>query len=331
MKRTVLFLLLLCICLSASACGDEAATGESSAPVSVAESTPVSTEENASSQSPDESADVSDGECGTDMIPPAFVDAVDGVLPPVSHDQGEEIDLLAGIQVMDDNGDFEPTVEITDDGGYDPNVPGTYTITITAQDGFENKATATMEVTVIAVIKTEKITLSGLTFITDSADALSYTAAGTSFRTKDVVQVMDKDTFVAQYNQYSADHTNNGGTPYFPNGVIVILDKDNRIVQVRIAAGDTFQIDADGSVKTSGFAWTNSIDASSGGGMFKGILSDLEKLIPDGGTLLFVGNPGDQQARIGLIRGLFFSGYESGAITADQQDVFPAGAVLEWN
>jgi hypothetical protein len=65
--------------------------------------------------------------------------------------------------------------------------------------------------------------------------------------------------------------------------------------------------------------------------MFKGILGDLEKLIPDGGTLLFVGNPGEQQARIALIRALFCSGYESGALTADQQDVFPAGAELEWN
>lgn len=335
MKRIGLFLLLVCICLSAVACGEEATTTESTPNGTPTESAPASTEESTSSDSPavskDSSADVSDGECGTDLIPPAFVDAVDGVLPPLTHNQGEEIDLLAGIQIMDDNGDFEPTVEITDDGGYDPNVPGTYTVTFTAQDGFENKSTATMEITVVAVIKTEKITLSGITFDTTSTDALSYSAAGTFFRTKDIVQVMDKDTFVSQYNKYSADHTNNGGTPYFPNGVIVILDGENRIVQVRIAAGDTLQIDADGSVKTSGFAWSNSIDAANGGGMFKGILGDLETLIPDGGTLMFVGNPGEQQSRIALIRALFCSTYESGALTVDAQDVFPAGAVLEWN
>lgn len=335
MKQLGLFLLLLCVCLAAVSCTEEPADTQSSPAPSTAQSTPVSTEDSTpESETPDvsetPSEDVSDGECGTDLTPPAFVDAVDGVLPPLTHNQGEEIDLLAGIQIMDDNGDFEPRLEITDDGGYDPDVPGTYIITFTAQDGFENKSTATMEVTVKAVIKTEKITLSGITFDTTSTDALSYSAAGTFFRTKDIVQVMDKDEFIRQYNQYTADHTNNGGVPYFPNGVIVILDENNRIVQVRIAAGDTFQINADGSVQTSGFAWTNSIDASAGGGMFKGILSDLEKLIPGGGTLLFVGNPGEQQARIGLIRALFFSGYESGALTADQQDVFPAGAELIW-
>ena len=230
MKRICLFLLLVCVCLAAVSCGEETAT-ESTPNGTPTESAPTSTEESTSSNvSQTPSQETSDGECGTDLIPPAFVDAVDGVLPPLTHNQGEEIDLLAGIQVMDDNGDFEPTVEITDDGGYDPNVPGTYTVTFTAQDGFENKSTATMEITVVAVIKTEKITLSGITFDTTSTDALSYSAAGTFFRTKDIVQVMDKDTFVSQYNQYSADHTNNGGTPYFPNGVIVILDGEDRIV-----------------------------------------------------------------------------------------------------
>ncbi len=336
MKRICLFLLLLCLCLSAAACGDETATTESTPDSTSVESTPVSTEESipaddTSSDAPAVSEDVSDGECGTDMIPPAFVDAVDGVLPPLAHNQGEEIDLLAGIEIMDDNGDFTPTLEITDDGGYDPDVPGTYTVTFTATDGFCNSATATMQVTVKAVVQTEKITLSGLTVEVDRADALAYTSSGTAFRAKDALQVMDKDVFVSQYNQYSAEHTNNGSVPYFPNGVIVILDKENQIVQVRIAAGDTFQIDADGSVKTSGFAWTNAIDEANGGGMFKGILTDLETLIPEGGTLLFTANPGEQQTRIALLRGLFFSGYESGAITADQQDVYPAGAELEWN
>ena len=115
MKRICLFLLLVCVCLAAVSCGEETAT-ESTSTQSTAVSTDTSSAATEESKDSQTSQTVSENDdCGTDLIPPAFVDAVDGVLPPLTHNQGEEIDLLAGIQVMDDNGDFEPTVEITDE------------------------------------------------------------------------------------------------------------------------------------------------------------------------------------------------------------------------
>lgn len=312
-KKLFALFILLSLCLCAVSC-DTDAGGESDLPSAVSEN---------------ESDCVSDNTVKADTIPPAFIDAEDGVLPAVKHGIGEEFSA-ENIVVRDNSTpDDEITVTVTDNGGYDPNVPGTYTFTVQATDASGNSATVTVEVTVEdnTAVQVKSIVLDN--YAVNSETALSYTSSGTSFRTADVIQVMDKATFVSQYNQYSADHTNNGNVPFFPNGVIIITDADYNIVQVRIAAGENIQMDSDGTVKNSGFNWTNSIDAANGGGMFKGIIKDLDTLIPDGGYLFFVGNPGDQTCRTFLIRSLFCSTYESGGITVDACDVDISNAKIE--
>ena len=331
LKRSVLCILLCALCLMAVACG-ETANESSVATSSVVEN---ATSEESKEESKEESVVSDESAESKDTIPPAFVGVTDGKLDPVTVDCGEialeQLLEIVEIKVADNVTATENiTVEITDDGGCDFAIAGVYTVTIGATDEAGNTASATVEITVREVISAETITLGDdIPYVTDVADALSYTSAGTSFRKTDIVCVLDKDDFVSQYNQFTADHTNNGGVPFFPNGVIVILDQNDTIVQVRIAAGETLQIDKNGT-KNSGLAWNNTIDAANGGGMFKGILSDLETLIPDGGKLLFVGNPADQLCRAALIRTLFFSDYESGAISAGQQDVYPIGAVVEF-
>ena len=330
-KRMILFMLLCVFCLTAVSCGEtqqEPSVTGSSETASV----PSQTENTVS----EESVASEESIAPKDAIPPAFVGATDGKLDPVTVDCGEialeELLELVEIKVADNvTAEADIVLAIADAGGCDLAVAGVYTVTISATDEASNSATATVEVTVRAAISASTIVLGDeISYVEGRADALSYTSSGTAFRTSDTVCVLGKDDFVSQYNQYAADHTNNGGVPFFPNGVIVILDQNDVIVQVRIAAGETIQIDADGT-KNSGFAWSNSLDEANGGGMFKGILSDLGTLIPDGGKILFVGNPGDQKCRLALIRALFLSSYESGAIAAEQQDVYPIGAVVEFS
>ncbi len=314
MKR-ILLLLLTTVLLLAS-CGEAApapneSSAENSSESSVAES---STEESA----------------GGDTIPPAFVDAKNGKLPSVSHDAGSALDLLEGVEAMDNVTATEDLqLSITNEGGYDPDIPGTYTVTVAVTDEAGNKTEATVEVTVRPVYEKITLTLGGdLPYVENDTSALVYTSSGTSFRTDDVIQVMDKDFFLEEYNAHKAEHTNNGTVPFFPNGVIVIVDENNLIVQVRIACGDTVQINSDGSVKTSGLSWTNSLDATSGGGMFKGLAAELDSIIPNGGKLLFVGNPGNYTCRTLLIRTLFSSEYVTGALNLSGQDIHPIGGTL---
>lgn len=331
-KRIVLCLLLCALCLLA-ACGEPSETDTSSAASSV-ESVVSEAESSVAEESStvEESSAAEESTEAKDVIPPAFVGITDGKLPAVTHEVGEDVlGELTKVTVADNVTAAEKiVVEIADDGGYDASVPGVYTLTISATDEAGNTATATVEITVREAVSEQVFTIGGdIPYVTGRADALSYTTSGTAFRAADKVCVLDKEEFVSQYAQYTADHTNNGGVPYFPNGVIVILDENNTIVQVRIAAGEMLQIDKNGT-KNSGLSWNNAIDAANGGGMFKGILSDLDTLIPDGGKLMFVGNPADQLCRTGLIKMLFCSSYESGALTSSQQDVYPIGATVEF-
>ena len=168
----------------------------------------------------------------------------------------------------------------------------------------------------------------GIEYSLNESGALAYTSSGTAFRASDVIQVMDKDFFVTEYNAHKAEHTNNGGVPFFPNGVLIVTDEDFGIVQLRISAGSDIQGERDGALG-SDISWNNAIDAAAGGGMFKGFIDELDSIIPDGGYVIMVGNPGDALCRAYLIKSLFCSTYVSGAIAADSMDVDIAGARIE--
>ncbi|MBO4366947.1 MAG: hypothetical protein J5843_04740, partial [Clostridia bacterium] len=167
-------------------------------------------------------------------------------------------------------------------------------------------------------------------FDINDATALAYTSSGTSFRTKDRIQIMEASFFLEQYDLHANEHTNNGKVPYFPNGVLLLVDPDHNILEARIAAGALFERGKDGKWKTEGLSWTNAIDAGSGGGLFKGIREEVPKVLKDGGYLLFCGNIGDQVCRISLIRSLLVSGYQSGAISPDSIDVPASVRTIAW-
>lgn len=320
MKRILVLLIAAALVFSFAACDQIPAddqSGQQSETVSEADQ---------SAPEKDESKDPTG-----DNIPPAFLDATDGKLDDISHNVGEEIDLTAGIVVRDNvTADSDIVITVSDDGGYDKDTAGEYTVTIQAEDAAGNKSTVTVKVIVNSVVATGSIVLGEeVEYQFNTEDALMYTASGTKFRSSDVIQVLEKDVFVQQYNAYSEGHTNNGGVPFFPNGVLVVCDSEYKIVQVRIAAGENIQINKDGSVVNSGFAWTNSLDADNGGGMFKGFIDEIDSLIPDGGYVLIVGNPDPQSCRAYLIKNLFYSEYVSGGITKDNCDVNITNAKIE--
>ncbi|MEG2117730.1 MAG: DUF5011 domain-containing protein, partial [Clostridia bacterium] len=258
--------------------------------------------------------------------PPAFLNASNGKLAPIEHKKGEEVDLLQGVIARDNlTKDADVVVMIANNGGYDKNLPGTYTITIQAEDEAKNKSTVTRAVT---VIDKTPVKISELSIGTEQSpysynekDALSYTSSGTKFRAKDVIQVMTKEFFVDEYKKHTAEHTNNGLIPFFPNGVLVVIDNDMKIQQVRIAAGENIQINSDGKLKTSELSWTNSLDAANGGGLFKGLILEIESIIPDGGYVIAVGNEAPEACRKFLISHLLYSAYAGGGVAADNKDI----------
>ena len=317
-KKLLALILALSMCLIFAACNSE------------------SDENKPEDESKEETSEVSkeiskeESDVQKDTIPPAFTDAKDGKLPPVTHKVNEDVDISKDIKVCDnETPDGEIVLTIKDDGGYDKAVAGEYTIILEATDKAGNKATASMTVTVLPSNEAGNIEIGkgDIKVQYNQEDALEYTDAGTRFRSYDIIQVMEKDFFKEQYKKHSSEHTNNGKVPFFPNGVIVITDKDFTIIQVRIAAGANIQIEKDGTA-TDNVPWNSAIDAEKGGGMFKNFPKDLDKLIPDGGYVYMVGNPGEQLCRKFLIQNLFYSGYESGAIELSNKDMEIAGAKL---
>ncbi len=128
MKKWFLFLLSAVLLLSA--CGEAApAPAESSADVS--SEAPVSTE--------------------PDTEPPVL--RINKSVREVTIKKGEEFDLMNGVTAKDDvDGKIVDRVEIND-GGFDPNVPGVYTIGYFVTDSAGNAAEAVFRT--ITVVETE--------------------------------------------------------------------------------------------------------------------------------------------------------------------------------
>lgn len=258
-----------------------------------------------------------------DTIAPLFLDSIAGVLPPLTHKVGEEVDFISSLRVTDNVDQDDMIVEIYDTGGYLATRPGIYVVTISATDTSGNRALVEKRITVydVEVVTFDAFVIedAGSEYILNSETALNYTSSGTAFRSIDMIQIMDKDFFVAQYNLKSLDHTNNGGVPYLPHGVVLLLDQNKNIKHLRIAPN--IELDETGLIKSTNLDWTNSIDQVNGGGNFKNILQKIEELIPDGGYVVFTGAAGDQNAKKFLIQNLYSSQYTSGVVSSDHYDI----------
>jgi len=196
---------------------------------------------------------------------------------------------------------------------------------------FIDPSAVTFELSTIVVETIQAIVIgdSYTEYVYNDTTALEFTSSGTSFRSNPLVQLMTKEFFIAEFNEHKVEHTNNGSVPYFPNGVIVITDANMNVKLIRLAVGITVEVNAEGVLTSTGLTWTNGVDATNGGGNFKGIVEALESAIPDGGFIMFAGNAAPETGRKFLTQNFFYSGYVSGAVTLNQYDANISALTIE--
>lgn len=260
-----------------------------------------------------------------DSIPPAFMGAISGQLPSVTHLQTVEVNLLEGIVARDNVDGFDVTITV-DTNDYDKDVAGEYTVTYTAEDKSGNQTSINR---LIVVQEALDATLNAAVIGDDWVefafnDPLALEAAGTfgaTFRQQDKLHVMDKAFFAAQLLEHASDYPNNNGIPVFPYGSLIITDKDFNIIHVRLQTGVYLQLDVvsgETVLTHTDVAWNQANTGIAGGSLFTGV----EALIPEDGFVMFASSVDAQKARIFLVSNLFHSGYTGGATVRDNQDVF---------
>ncbi|WP_025724742.1 hypothetical protein [Acholeplasma granularum] len=258
---------------------------------------------------------------------PIFVDAVDGFLIPIEHLQHVYEDLLKDIIVTDNYSKSEDIKLIVSDfGGYNKDISGQYTITISATDESLNTSLIKRKVIVAESFSIDEAKLYLNNKVTahsfNEVDALSYQASGTKFRSKDMIQVMSKSFFIEEFNRHKSNHINNNSIPYFPNGVIIVVDMASNIKHVRLAIGKTAEINSLNEMRTGDdLSWKVALDGVNGGGMFKDFVPRLDEFIPDDGFIIFVGTVGQELGRRLLTNTIFDSTYITGAIEYEKRNV----------
>ncbi len=268
-----------------------------------------------------------------DIISPVFIGLINGELGPLKHKEGEEINLLKDINVID-NISRDVNLSIIDYGGYDKSNRGVYTIIVGAKDEVGNMATVNRKITVYGT-KTQtfaalKINDEAIKYHFNNPTALKYTSSGTAFRLTDDIYVMTKEFFINEYNEHKNEHISNGNVPLLIHGVVMILDNDFKVKTLRIASGLTVEINGNGELKTSHLSWTNSLDEINGGGNLKGIIQDIENLIPNGGYVVFTSNKDEAKGKKFLIKNLYDSSYDGGSITVDSFNADIKNAKIEF-
>lgn len=256
-----------------------------------------------------------------DKVAPAFMGAIGGMLPTLTHLQTREVDLLDGVQARDnvDNYDVTITVDVKD---YNKDVAGTYTITYQAEDKSGNKTSIDRDVVVEEALD---VTLDAAVIGDDWVeyvynDDAAFENAGTygaRFRQVDKLFVMSKEFFSAQVLEHGSEYPTNGNLPLLPYGSLIVTDKDHNIVHARFQTGVFLQMDVvDGQTVTShtDVVW----NTGGGGSLFTGV----EEVIPEGGYIMFIAPADPQKARVFLVSNLFYTGYTGGAVTKDAQDIF---------
>lgn len=261
-----------------------------------------------------------------DTIAPYFeyANAQSGKLPDVETLQYVEVDLLSlDYLSIIDNYDTNLTATIENDGGFNYEVSGKYTVTYAVTDSSNNKTTATRDITVTPGIKyvedVLKINGESHAAVMNDQDALVDSGSGLHLRLKNVIQVMTKEFYLQQIELNTSSYTNNGGAPYLPFGVAVVLDADYKPVLVRNA---TYAIEA---VKTDAgwelhkgqdltFVDKSAPDANEPVGVLGG---NFASYIPDGGYVLLAGAPlgGNlDTCKIFLIKNLLSDTFNGGAL-----------------
>lgn len=264
---------------------------------------------------------INDNNQDIDTIPPLFLETVNGELSKIRHSKGDTINLLNNIKVID-NLSEEVSLSIVDYGGYDKDQAGKYKISIQAQDEAGNISiiNRTVEVYYSTTITYDALVINGqgINYSYNDSTSLNFSSSGALFRKNDIIQVMEKEFFVEQYIREKDRYTNNGKVPYFPHGVVLLLDSDMRLKHLRIAPN--IEVNENGET-TLATIWNNSLDNINGGGLFKEILSATNHCLPNGGYIIFAPSYGDDLSKNYLIKNLYYSDYQGGNLSINDYNV----------
>lgn len=253
-----------------------------------------------------------------DEIAPLFVNASNNELPKIRHKVGEEVDLLQNITVIDDVSE-EVELAISNDGGYDNQNPGRYLITIEAKDeaGNTSYATRVIEVYYLTTVKYDALVINdaGIEYELNNSLAFESVSGSPRFRNTDIIQVMTKDFFLSELDRVKSSYNDNGGIPYLSSGVVVLLDSNMKVIQMRLAPN--IEVDKDGNAVLA-TNWTNS-KTSTGGGNFKGIVDVINSL--NASYVVFAPNHGSNKAKNFLIQNLYYSEFDGTNLSIFNKDI----------
>lgn len=278
-----------------------------------------------------------------DTIAPLFVNAQNGVLPAQSHLQYAKYDVSTFDYLnVRDNYDQELKVTVKDLGNYNPEVAGTYTITYSCKDSSGNESIATSTLTVepaikytVDVLKIDDDNKHPVQFNNDTA--LTDDGSGLTLRGREELQLMTKDFYLEQVTKNSNQFMTNGGVPFLPYGVAVVLDSEMRPVLVRNAAyaieavyeNGEWHLLKNGTIIVDGVdvdVKLNFIDSSAPSASGVGILGgNFESYIPDGGYVVLAGSPlggSLDTAKIFLLKNLLDSTFTGGALAWTGVEIF---------
>ena len=265
-----------------------------------------------------------------DTISPYFEYANSQTNKLPSHEMLQYTDCdLTALEYLSviDNYDKDLVATVADDGGFNKDVAGTYTVTYLVKDSSGNETTAQRDIMVNPAVKyiEDVLKINGESHSAKYNDetALKDEGSGLLLRTQNTVFVMSKEFYNAQIEANSASYSKNGGSPFLPYGVAVILDANFKPVLVRNAA---YAIEAIYDAENS--TWNlhkgqdlTFVDSTTPSASAVGILGgNFQSYIPEGGYVLLAGSAlgGNLDTnKIFLIKNLLASSFGGGALAWD--------------
>lgn len=293
-----------------------------------------------------------------DDVAPYFQNTVPGVseqmLPEMSFLQySENVELLDDIcKVVIDNYDApsDLVVTVSELNGFNTEKEGTYKVTYKVTDKQGNFSTAVRNIVVKPAVKwiEDVISINGMSHPVLFNNSLAFEKdvnQGANMRGQDQIQLMTKEFYLEQIERLKDVWSNNGGVPFLPYCVLVVLDEDFKPVLVRNATYALEAIKENGEWKllkngtmqypdgTSEVVSTTFKDGAAPSADGVGICGgNLTSYIPDGGYVMIgsASKGGTQDlGKILIIKNLLNSDFGGGALTWDPMETYALGLLKD--
>lgn len=234
MKKILMFLLLGLTVFTLGACSNED---------EVKQDDPTTEEDKKDEDKDDPSTDDD-----KDTLAPSFDGISGGKLSEIKLLKGDTVDLLKDVKLRDNNTPSDKIeLKVTDNGGFNKDVVGVYTITYTATDEAKNASTAKRDINVVDTYVTDYngIDINGKTFPMlyngKTADGTEIGLQGNEYGKlelgfQDYVHVMEATYFKDAYNTaaQSGAYSANSDVPFLAwTGILHIYDENGKIIYGR--------------------------------------------------------------------------------------------------